>query len=98
MAGLIAKNRFLISNLQRCSQLSARAYGGGSEQHLPGTLAQQKVDIGAREVVGYGANGEVTYIDSVMAPFPAIRLVHFYSYAPHPPRPGSRRTRARLPP
>ena len=74
MAGLIAKNRFLISNLQRCSQLSARAYGGGSEQHLPGTLAQQKVDIGAREVVGYGANGEVTYIDSVMAPFPAIRL------------------------
>merc|ERR1712107_191103 len=23
---------------------------------------------------GYGANGEVTYIDSVMAPFPAIRF------------------------
>merc|ERR1711955_144888 len=38
------------------------------------TLAQQKVDIGTREIVGYGANGEVTYIDSVMAPFPAIRF------------------------
>ena len=34
-----------------------------------------KVDIGKREVVGYGSNGEVTYIDSVMAPFPAIRYV-----------------------
>merc|ERR1711988_1440090 len=33
-----------------------------------------KVDIGTREIVGYGANGEVTYIDSVMAPFPAIRF------------------------
>ena len=33
-----------------------------------------KVDIGSREVVGFGANGEVTYIDSVMAPFPAIRF------------------------
>ena len=31
------------------------------------------MDIGTREIVGYGANGEVTYIDSVMAPFPAIR-------------------------
>merc|ERR1712154_749517 len=30
--------------------------------------------IGSREIVGYGANGEVTYIDSVMAPFPAIRF------------------------
>merc|ERR1712107_643325 len=43
--------------------------GGGGP-----TLAQQKVDIGTREIVGYGANGEVTYIDSVMAPFPAIRF------------------------
>ena len=33
----------------------------------------RQVDIGTREIVGYGANGEVTYIDSVMAPFPAIR-------------------------
>ena len=39
--------------------------------HHCGLVAQ--VDIGSREIVGYGANGEVTYIDSVMAPFPAIR-------------------------
>ena len=38
------------------------------------TLPQQKVDIGAREIVGHGANGEVTYFDSVMSPFPAIRF------------------------
>merc|ERR1711874_868783 len=32
------------------------------------------IDIGKREVVGYGMNGEVTYTDSVMHPFPAIRF------------------------
>ena len=44
--------------------------------HLP--LSESKVDIGKWEVVGFGGNGEVTYVDSVMAPFPAIRyiLVH----------------------
>ena len=36
-------------------------------------LPQMKVDIGKREVVGFGGNGEATYIDSVMHPFPAIR-------------------------
>merc|ERR1719427_2400365 len=70
MAGLMAKNRVLAS---QWSKLAIRQYGGGSA--VAGqTLAQQKVDIGSREIVGYGANGEVTYIDSVMAPFPAIRL------------------------
>merc|ERR1712193_346527 len=39
-----------------------------------GDIALTKVDIGKREVVGYGGNGEATYIDSVMAPFPAIRF------------------------
>ena len=49
-------------------------YGGPA--HLP--LPETKVDIGNREVVGFGGNGEVTYVDSAMAPFPAIRyiLVH----------------------
>merc|ERR1711862_418865 len=37
-------------------------------------LPLTKVDIGKREVVGYGGNGEATYIDSVMHPFPAIRF------------------------
>merc|ERR1712117_222926 len=39
-----------------------------------GPLPQTKVDIGKREIVGFGGNGEATYIDSVMAPFPAIRF------------------------
>merc|ERR1712131_272970 len=44
--------------------------GSGSAVPLPLT----KVNIGKREVVGYGGNGEATYIDSVMHPFPAIRF------------------------
>uniref|UniRef100_A0A224XLY1 Cytochrome c oxidase subunit 4 n=1 Tax=Panstrongylus lignarius TaxID=156445 RepID=A0A224XLY1_9HEMI len=30
--------------------------------------------IGTREVVGYGTNGEPTYIDDVMFPYPAVRF------------------------
>merc|ERR1719483_1855108 len=45
-------------------------HGGHSAVPLPET----KVEIGNREVVGFGGNGEATYIDSVMAPFPAIRF------------------------
>merc|ERR1712083_1208281 len=53
--------------------VNARCYGGhGSDGALP--LPLQKVDIGKREIVGFGANGEITYIDSVMHPFPAIRF------------------------
>merc|ERR1711976_8764 len=33
-----------------------------------------KVDIGKREGVGYGVNGEETYVDSTLFPFPAIRF------------------------
>jgi len=59
--------------LRWVSQVQARCYGGhSSESSLP--LPLQKVNIGKREVVGYGANGELTYIDSVMHPFPAIRF------------------------
>jgi len=73
MAGLICKNRLLLSkSAPALSKLSARGYGGEAHHGLP--LPQTKVDIGKREVVGFGANGEVTYIDSVMAPFPAIRF------------------------
>ena len=73
MAGLLCKNRALFAQSSPLVSLSARrSYGGGdglSSVPLPLT----KVDIGKREVVGYGGNGEATYIDSVMAPFPAIR-------------------------
>eukprot|EP00088_Acartia_fossae_P051765 TRINITY_DN581_c0_g2_i3.p1 TRINITY_DN581_c0_g2~~TRINITY_DN581_c0_g2_i3.p1 ORF type:complete len:185 (-),score=73.96 TRINITY_DN581_c0_g2_i3:316-870(-) len=34
----------------------------------------QKVNIGKREIVGFGNNGEINYVDSVMSPFPAIRF------------------------
>ena len=66
MASLICKNRALIAQTTPLITLAARH---GST--LPNPLT--KVDIGKREIVGYGANGEITYIDSVMAPFPAIR-------------------------
>jgi len=53
--------------------VQARCYGGhGSKSELP--LPLQKVDIGKREIVGFGHNGEITYFDSVMHPFPAIRF------------------------
>ena len=37
-------------------------------------LYHSQVDIGKREVVGFGYNGEESYIDDVMFPFPAIRF------------------------
>merc|ERR1712001_285246 len=49
---------------------SSRAMGGGG---IPDDLPI-KVDIGKREVVGFGYNGEESYIDDVMYPFPAIRF------------------------
>ena len=42
---------------------------GGEIQTLP-----IKCEIGTREVVGYGMNGEETYIDHYAFPFPAIRF------------------------
>lgn len=42
---------------------------GGEYQPLP-----IKVNIGTREVVGFGMNGEESYIDHYAAPFPAIRF------------------------
>ena len=68
MASLLCRNRALFAQTNSMITLAAR---NGSSVPLPLT----KVDIGKREVVGYGGNGEATYIDSVMHPFPAIRLV-----------------------
>ena len=75
MAGLICKNRTLWAQTSPLITLAAR-HGSGSSVPLPLT----KVDIGKREVVGYGGNGEATYIDSVMHPFPAIRSVPTFFY------------------
>merc|ERR1712111_132832 len=65
MASLLCRNRALFAQTNSMITLAAR---NGSSVPLPLT----KVDIGKREVVGYGGNGEATYIDSVMHPFPAI--------------------------
>ena len=72
MAGLICKNHVFIS---KCSPVSARMIGGYGEHGGPAhlVLPETKVDIGKREVVVFGGNGEVTYVDSAMAPFPSIR-------------------------
>ena len=53
--------------------------GGGGAHHDDGyggelQLLPIKVEIGKREVVGYGMNGEETYIDNWAFPFPAIRF------------------------
>lgn len=77
MAGLICKNRTLWAQTSPLITLAAR-HGSGSSVPLPLT----KVDIGKREVVGYGGNGEATYIDSVMHPFPAIRSVPTFFILP----------------
>jgi len=43
--------------------------GGGEYQPFP-----IKTTIGKREVVGFGMNGEESYMDTLNAPFPAIRF------------------------
>nr|ALS04677.1 cytochrome c oxidase polypeptide IV [Pseudodiaptomus poplesia] len=62
-------SRRLLREIPQLQVLSSRA----GHSHGP-PLPLTKVDIGKREVVGYGSNGEITYIDSVMSPFPAIRF------------------------
>jgi len=41
-------------------------------QQVAGVHGRSK--IGTREVVGYGVNGEASYVDRIMTPFPAIRF------------------------
>ncbi len=47
----------------------ASAKGNPQEDYWP-----IKVQIGKREVVGFGSNGEEVYLDDVHHPFPAIRF------------------------
>ena len=46
----------------------------GSGGGVGGDGLPLKVDIGKREVVGFGRTGEEMYIDDVHTPFPAIRF------------------------
>ena len=59
--------RTLFTTL-RCTGGYAPAHGGEHE------IQPIKCKIGKREVVGYGGNGEESYYDCPMAPFPAIRF------------------------
>ena len=43
---------------------------GGERQHNPGI----GIEIGKREIVGYGNCGAENYVDHVHFPFPAIRF------------------------
>ena len=61
-----------------CRSLGTTACWRGGAPSVPGGGEFQpfpiKTDIGNREVVGFGINGEENYIDNVSAPFPAIRF------------------------
>ncbi len=75
MAASLVSRRLLLKDLGQVQIVAARhghdhGHGHGHGPPLP----LQKVDIGKREIVGFGGNGEITYIDSVMSPFPAIRF------------------------
>jgi len=62
-----------ILSRQISTSLAARGAaavpGGGELQSYP-----IKVNIGKREVVGFGLNGDPSYFDTLIAPFPAIRF------------------------
>jgi len=61
------------SNNAAALSTSSRVMYGGGGSLIPDELPI-KVDIGKREVVGFGYNGEESYIDDFMIPFPAIRF------------------------
>lgn len=68
-------NRLLLKFASRSLATSSRRAGGGYEDH--GGEYQElpiKTEIGKREIVGYGLSGEASYMDTVAAPFPAIRF------------------------
>lgn len=84
MAGISANKAMVMSMLARrqliklasrslsttsCLKGEVQVPGGGEFQPFP-----IKTKIGNREVVGFGMNGEENYLDTLNAPFPAIRF------------------------
>jgi len=67
--GTVNASRMLSTSCARSYGGGGGCPGGGELQNLP-----IKVDIGSREVVGFGLNGEPLYCDTLHAPFPAIRF------------------------
>eukprot|EP00088_Acartia_fossae_P051763 TRINITY_DN581_c0_g1_i1.p2 TRINITY_DN581_c0_g1~~TRINITY_DN581_c0_g1_i1.p2 ORF type:complete len:185 (-),score=58.93 TRINITY_DN581_c0_g1_i1:261-815(-) len=66
MSSLVARK--LLREVGQVQVLAVRHGSAGPP------IPVQKVDIGKREIVGFGTNGEATYMDDVMCPFPAIRF------------------------
>lgn len=60
-------NRSLATTIVRCG-------GGGASHGGEVELLPIKTRIGKREVVGFGMNGEPSYVDHLTYPFPAIRF------------------------
>jgi len=62
------------STASRCFSISASRNGGGLTAYDTGTTRDYiHTRIGDREIVGFGAVGDVDYADNPMFPFPAIR-------------------------
>lgn len=53
----------------RALVVQRRSMGTGPLGYFP-----TRLDIGKREVVGYGLTGEECYVEDIHAPFPAIRF------------------------
>merc|ERR1739848_532071 len=75
------KKQVAISQKKAALSTSAKALGGVSKWYKDydvhgGEKVKQPVmlDIGKREVVGFGMNGQENYIDDPHHPFPAIRF------------------------
>lgn len=58
-----------VSKVSATHRLAFVRCMGGHAEELP-----IKLDIGKREVVGFGMNGEEAYHDDVRFPYPAIRF------------------------
>ncbi len=62
---LAPKKMALTPMLQQVARASAAAHG---------SVHAGRAKIGSREVVGWGINGEYTYVDHIAFPMPAIRF------------------------
>lgn len=66
---------FNLAKSQRNFSCSSRVFGGHGDGKIDHAYTPKaKLEIGKREVVGFGGNGDATYYDHVNTPFPAIRF------------------------
>ena len=77
MASHLSRTARVWGKMLRPSFAPAAATSNSSRMmgsHSVEELQPIKVDIGKREIVGYGQSGEETYFDDMASPFPAIRF------------------------